>query len=81
VQIPGRDEIAGYTVDLEGVNVSGAEREMLEGFFVVDFVPTSENLSAWLARVVSTKMRDLGVAVSNVIWWESPKSRSQYDVL
>lgn len=81
VQIPGRDEIAGYTVDLEGVNVSGAEREMLEGFFVVDFVPTSENLSAWLARVVSIKMRDLGVAVSNVIWWESPKSRSQYDVL
>jgi 6-pyruvoyltetrahydropterin/6-carboxytetrahydropterin synthase len=79
VQVPGRDMVAGYIVDPEEFKkVSPAEKEMLEGIFVVNFVPTSENLSHWLSTVVAEKMKDLNVQVNKIVWWESPKSRSEY---
>ena len=31
-------------------------KELYEGFVIVDFVPTSENLSAWLLEIVQKKM-------------------------
>jgi 6-pyruvoyltetrahydropterin/6-carboxytetrahydropterin synthase len=48
--------------------------EKYEGFIFVDFVPTSENLSAWLLTVAQTKMEGLGVNVTAVDYWETPKS-------
>lgn len=55
-----------------------AQREYLESFFIVDFVPTSERLSQWLYKVVATKMEPLKVKVEEITWWESPKSRATY---
>ena len=52
--------------------------ELLEGYVVVDFVPTSENLSKWLFEIVQTKMDKLGVNVDSVQFYETPKSSSQY---
>lgn len=81
IHVPGRDLVAGYIVDTEEFKkCTSAEREMLEGIFVVNFVPTSENLSQWLQKVVQDKMKDLGVTVNKIVWWESPKSRSEYSV-
>lgn len=54
------------------------EREYMESFFIVNFVPTSENLSKWVADFVDFMMMPLNVAVSKVDWWETPKSRSSY---
>ena len=68
------DRLVGYTLDLEGTE--GAEREYLESFFMVSFVPTSENFSMWLFNIVDYKMEKLGVKVANLEWWESSKSRS-----
>ncbi|HIP12735.1 MAG TPA: 6-carboxytetrahydropterin synthase [Arcobacter sp.] len=51
-------------------------REMYEGFIIVDFVPTSENLSAWLLKIVDKKMSKIGVKVSHIEYFETPKSRS-----
>jgi len=51
-------------------------REMYEGFIVVDFVPTSENLSAWLLKIVQEKMARIGIKVSHLEYFETPKSRS-----
>lgn len=49
--------------------------EKYEGVVFVDFVPTSENLAAWLMRVATAKMADLeGVEVMAVEYWETPKS-------
>ena len=45
---------------------------------IVDFVPTSENLSSWMAELVEIKMKKLGVTVQRVEWYETPKSRSVY---
>ena len=45
---------------------------------IVNFVPTSENLSAWMAGIVDIKMAPLGVKVHHIDWWETPKSRSVY---
>lgn len=50
--------------------------EMYEGYIIVDFIPTSENISTWLMGIVQKKMEKLGVKVSHVEFFETPKSRS-----
>lgn len=50
--------------------------EMYEGYIIVDFVPTSENISTWLMYIIQKKMDKLGVEVSHVEFLETPKSRS-----
>jgi 6-pyruvoyltetrahydropterin/6-carboxytetrahydropterin synthase len=52
-------------------------QEMYEGYVIVDFVPTSENLSKWFYDIVKEKMKEL-CDVSRIEFWETPKSRSQY---
>ena len=50
--------------------------EMYEGYIIVDFVPTSENISAWLLKIVAKKMSKINVRVSKIEFFETPKSRS-----
>jgi len=50
--------------------------EMYESFIIVDFVPTSENLSAWLLNIVQKKMSKINVKVSHIEYFETPKSKS-----
>ena len=78
VPVPGTDVYAGYTVDLTGIDPNTPEYEYYEGFFIVNFVPTSENLSSWMADLVEAKMSKLGVTVDHIDWWETPKSRSVF---
>ncbi len=54
------------------------QKELYDGLLGVTFVPTSENLAAWLFRIVKFVMAPLGVTVAQVDWWETPKSRSSY---
>ena len=51
-------------------------QEMYEGFIIVEFVPTSENLSAWLLEIVQKKMAQINIKVSHLEYFETPKSRS-----
>jgi 6-pyruvoyltetrahydropterin/6-carboxytetrahydropterin synthase len=51
-------------------------QELYEGFIIVDFVPTSENLSAWLLEIVREKMAKIDVEVSHIEYFETPKSKS-----
>jgi 6-pyruvoyltetrahydropterin/6-carboxytetrahydropterin synthase len=78
VQVPNTDHVAGYKVDLTGLEPDSPEYEYYEGFLVVKFVPTSENLSAWMAELVEAKMKALNVRVQRIDWWETPKSRSTF---
>lgn len=57
-----------------------AVQEKYEGMIFVDFVPTSENLSAWLLRIARDKMKELDVKVTAVEFWETPKSHCRVDV-
>jgi 6-pyruvoyltetrahydropterin/6-carboxytetrahydropterin synthase len=50
--------------------------EMYEGYIIVDFVPTSENISAWLLGIVAKKMEKIDITVSHIEFFETPKSRS-----
>ncbi len=50
--------------------------EMYEGYIIVDFVPTSENLSFWLLKIVEKKMAELNIRVSHLEYFETPKSKS-----
>ncbi len=51
-------------------------QELYEGYIIVDFVPTSENLSAWLLDIVSKKMAKINIHVSHLEYYETPKSKS-----
>jgi 6-pyruvoyltetrahydropterin/6-carboxytetrahydropterin synthase len=52
--------------------------DILEGFVVVNFVPTSENLSKWLFDIVQNKMKELNVETESLQFFETPKSQSIY---
>ena len=59
-----------------------AEREVLEGLVVVDFVPTSENLAKFIFDWVSMRMaehcKEEEITVQSVVFEETPKSSSTY---
>jgi len=55
-----------------------AVQEIYEGLVVVNFVPTSENISAWLYEEVKKKMFPLGVTVTSVEFKETPKTSAIY---
>lgn len=55
-----------------------AVREKYEGMVFVDFVPTSENLSQWLHKIIQDKMGKINVKVSRVQFFETPKSQANY---
>lgn len=76
--LPETDYQVGYTIDISNLDPASVEYELDEGVLVVNFVPTSENLSKWLADFVDFKMKELNVTVKKVDWWETPKSRSTY---
>lgn len=78
VYVPGTDHVVGHTLNLKFIKPGTPEYEVLEGYFVVNFVPTSENLSKWLFDAVNAKMSKLGIRCSQLDWFETPKSRSSY---
>jgi len=71
-----KEQSNGYfTPRLEIVSSKGAAVcEKYEGFVFVDFVPTSENLAAWLLKMAQNKMKGLDVSVVAIDYWETPKS-------
>lgn len=76
VVVPDTDFITGYNIDVE--DLRGSEREIFESFFIVDFIPTSENLAKWLYDLVQQRLEPFGVQVSKISWNETPKSRAVY---
>lgn len=78
VYVPMTNYVAGYDIDLSDIEIDSPEYEYYEGMFLVKFVPTSENLSKWIANIADYRMKELDVAVTRVDWWETPKSRSTY---
>lgn len=77
VTIPSRNLQVGYFANILDEDLSASEIEYYESFFIVDFVPTSENLSKWLFELVSFMMQGT-CKVSYVDWWETPKSHAKY---
>jgi len=59
-------------------NQAQAIFEKYEGLILVDFVPTSENLSSWLLKIIEIKLKNLAeienFKVHSVEFWETPKS-------
>ena len=74
----GTNLCVGKTLDLTYLQPGTPEYETLEGFFIVKFVPTSEELSRWLYQIVDVKMVQIGAKVSRVEWHETPKSCAVY---
>lgn len=76
-----------FTAHPEGyktINLQGRDHDLtvplvekFEGMIFVDFIPTSENLSRWLAEIIDNKMAPIGVRCYGVKFNETPKSQSQ----
>lgn len=79
--VPNLTEVRDYIETQDFTEAEGdALFEKYEGAVFVDFVPTSENLAAWLLRVVQEKMKPLaGVEVVAVEYWETPKSHCRVE--
>lgn len=58
-------------------DIQPKEWDYYESFFVVDFVPTSENLAKWMYDNISKIMWN-GYYVAAVEWHETPKSKAIY---
>jgi 6-pyruvoyltetrahydropterin/6-carboxytetrahydropterin synthase len=70
-----------WTPNLDHPNladVPGCVIELYEGLIVVPFVPTSENLSKWVHKVVNNRMNKIGVECSRIQFFETPKSQANY---
>lgn len=78
IVVPGTAHVVGFKPDMSDWIKGTPEYEYYEGLVIVHFIPTSEYLSKWLFEIAHTKMQDLGVKVSRVDWWETPKSKSTY---
>ncbi|QKF72476.1 6-carboxy-5,6,7,8-tetrahydropterin synthase [Aliarcobacter faecis] len=52
--------------------------ELYESYIVVNFVPTSENLSAWFLKIAQEKMKKIDIKVSKIEFLETPKSKSTF---
>ena len=69
--------------DLSQSDFDKVTKERIEGFVVVDFVPTSENICECLFQIVQHKMRELlreeGIKLAFVELWETPKSHCRYE--
>lgn len=76
VCIPGTEHRVGYNLNTAGI--TGPLQELYGGIFIVNFLPTSENLAKWIFDGVNMKMKDIGVNAVRVDWFETPKSRSSY---
>jgi 6-pyruvoyltetrahydropterin/6-carboxytetrahydropterin synthase len=68
----------GLYVKPEENPLGGYQKDVVDGFLFIDFVPTSENLAKWLYDIVDEKMKEIDVVTSHIEWWETPKSRSVY---
>jgi len=67
------------TVDISSLdNPNDATIEMYDSYVLVDFVPTSENISEWIYKIASEKMKKLDVKVSKVEFFETPKTCSAF---
>jgi 6-pyruvoyltetrahydropterin/6-carboxytetrahydropterin synthase len=78
VCVPGTNFKVGSKIKLDGIDPNSSEYETLEGYLIVNFVPTSERLSQWMYYIVDSKMSKLGVSVSQIDWFETPKSRATF---
>jgi len=76
VLIPGTETVVGHIVDVG--ELEGSTQEWYEGLFIVNFLPTSENLSKYLFDIAHEKMAQIDVSVTRVDWFETPKSRATY---
>ncbi len=61
--------LAGYRIDT--YELAGCEREFFNSFFVTQFIPTADNLSQWIYKIINAKMSLQNVQVSRVDWVET----------
>ena len=77
-----RPDLDHITDILSKLNISDAQKQALfekyEGLIIVDFIPTSENLCKWWYEVANKMLNGLGIDVTAVEYWETPKSHSRY---
>ena len=81
--IPNVDkkDLISFKEDYKTVDLTNFKNELLElyeSYIIVDFVPTSENISDWLLKIVQNKMDKLNIKVSKIEFLETPKSKSTF---
>lgn len=83
IYIDGVSAPIGQMINLAGTingqSFTQLDCEWYSSYFIVPFVPTSENFTRWFYAIANEKMKPLGVRVCRVDWHETPKSRASYE--
>lgn len=58
--------------------MSDLEWELFESFTIVDFVPTSENMSKWFYDILQNELKKFGINVHSMEFKETPKTACNY---
>jgi len=70
----------GYAqVLIQNPNGSIEEKELYEGLTIVNFVPTAENISKWIAVKLLPKFLPKGIRVKSLTFYETPKSFARWE--
>ena len=67
--------VVGKTINMKPFGCEPCTIELLESFFIVDFIPTSENLARFIFNTAELKLKHL---VAGVDWQETAKSIARY---
>jgi 6-pyruvoyltetrahydropterin/6-carboxytetrahydropterin synthase len=69
-----------YSISRRALEMMNNEalRLKYESFVILNFAPTSENLSKWIFDIMTDKIVQKGVNVHKIEWYETPKSRATY---
>ena len=66
-----------YKID-DSLVISNVYKIIYDGYVLVDFVPTSENICKWLYDIIQNKLKDTGIKVYSIKFYETVKSSSEY---
>lgn len=70
--------LLGHEFNMNCIDALSPQREVMEGFFVVNFIPTSESIVKYLYDFATAVLEPYGIRVVEAKWKETEKSEAVY---
>lgn len=77
---PGGDYLTGFEIDsnLFGLKDDDVRAELIQSLFILNFIPTAENLARWMKDLITFHFRATDIQVTRVEFKETLKSCAYY---
>lgn len=78
VLLPDTGLFVGFVPKLDNIKKDALKDDLYGSFFIVNFIPTFENLSSWIFGIVESKMKPLNINIVRVEWQCTYNSKISY---